>query len=811
MRRPAVGLALAYATGVWLADRVEPSLTWLWVAALGLWGVCWLWREGRAWLLPLFVGVLGALNLTQRTVPLAPHDLRAVVGERVPVLTTLRGHLAETPTLRLRIAEGQEAYRTAAFVDVEAVRLGGEWQPAKGRVLALTPAALGQGFHGGQGVEVQGVLEFPPEAAAPGLLDYRAYLERRGVYYRLMVTSESDWRCWGEKVPEPWTDRFVAWATRQLQRGQPDDVAIRLLRAMTLGWRTALTDEVSEPFLRSGTMHVFAISGLHIALLSGMLVTGLRVLGIARPLCAWLVVPMIWFYTAATGWQPSAVRATIMTTVMVTGWALGRPGDLLNALALAAALILLWQPEQLFHAGFQLSFAVVASLALWLPKVDLWIQRWLQADPYVPAEARRGLRQKLAPAFRAVALAGGTSWAAWVGSLPLIAWHFHIVTPITLMANLVVVPCSSLALASCVGSWVCGGWAAPLAELFNHSAWLWMQLMLRASEWAAAVPGGSWFVKRPVALEVAGYYALCVWALTGGWKSARGRVGWAVVAAMWLGWLGWQRWEESREVRLTALPTSRAAVLWVEGPGREGTWLINCGRDEDVDFLVEPFLRAQGMNRVPALVLAHGSADSVGGAARLGERPGVNTVWIPATDARSKVYREVVRRLEETPGRVRSVTQGQAMGPWRVLHPDEKDRFTRAADGALVLLGRWHEVRVLWLGALGREGQERLLTRHDDLRAELLILGGASDPGRLPALLSRVKPEFVVVLDGRPGSPLRESDPVRTVLAQAPVPVWYSSREGAVQIRVAKSGWELRSMRGSHWQSPGHRESREAD
>lgn len=809
MRRPAAGLALAYATGVWLADHVEPSLASLWVAALWLWGSCWLWRGGRPWLLPLFVGVLGGLNLVQRTAPVAPHDLRVVVGERVPVFTTLRGRLAETPTLRLRLQDGDESYRTVAFVDVVAVRLWGEWQPATGRVLALTPGQLAQGFHRGQGVEVQGVLGFPSEAAAPGLLDYRAYLARRGVYYRLMVTSASDWRFWGQRVSRPWTDRFVAWATRQLQRGQSEDVALGLLRAMTLGWRTALTDEVSEPFLRSGTMHVFAISGLHIALLSGMLVTGLRVLRIPRPLCAGLVIPMIWFYTAATGWQASAVRATIMTTVVVTGWALARPGDLLNSLALAAGVILLWQPEQLFHAGFQLSFAVVASMALWLPRMELWITRWLQADPYLPPEARRGVRQKWAPVLRAVALAACTSWAAWVGSLPLIAWHFHIVTPITLVANLLVVPCSGLALASCVGSWICGGWAAPVAELFNQSAWLWMQCMLRASEWAAAVPWGSWFVKRPSELEVAGYYGLWIWAFGGGWKTARGRVGWAVMAFLWMMCVGWQRWEKSREVHLTVLPTARAAVLWVEGPGREGTWLINCGREEDVEFLIEPFLRAQGMNRVPALVLTHGVADFVGGAARLAERTGVKAAWIPATEARSKVYHEVVRRLEQEAERVVFLQQDREMGPWRVLHPDATDRFARAADGAVVLLGRWAGLRVLWLGALGRDGQERLLTRQQDLKAELLILAEAGDSALVPALLSRVQPQFVVVLDGRPGAPPSHPGRLRALLARTSVPVWYSSEEGAVEIRVMEGAWELRSMQGSCWQAkhPGPRQS----
>ena len=146
-----------------------------------------------------------------------------------------------------------------------------------------------------------------------------------------------------------------------------EDEELRLLWAMTLGWKTALTDEVSEPFMRSGTMHIFAISGLHIALIAGILVAVLRAAQLPRGACGALIVPVIWFYTAATGWQSSAIRSTIMMTVIIAGWSLRRPSNLLNSLAASGFIILVWEPSQLFQASFQLSFFVVLSIALLLP------------------------------------------------------------------------------------------------------------------------------------------------------------------------------------------------------------------------------------------------------------------------------------------------------------------------------------------------------------------------------------------------------------------------------------------------------------
>ena len=132
---------------------------------------------------------------------------------------------------------------------------------------------LGSDFFAGQPVEVKGVLRRPKRAAAENLFDYRAYLEGRGIYYQLETANTNDWRLVerdGGPQRRPLANRFAAWAQATLARGLTvEDAPLRLSWAMALGWKTALTDDVSEPFMRSGTMHIFAISGLHIALIAG--------------------------------------------------------------------------------------------------------------------------------------------------------------------------------------------------------------------------------------------------------------------------------------------------------------------------------------------------------------------------------------------------------------------------------------------------------------------------------------------------------------------------------------------------------------
>src|SRR5207249_923391 len=235
----------------------------------------------------------------------------------------------------------------------------------------------------------------------------------------------------------PWPDQFRDWAQRTLARGLgPEDESLRLLWAMVLGWKPALTQEVSQPFMRTGTLHIFAISGLHIALIAWILVNLLRLIQVPRGPCGAIVIPLIWFYTAVTGWQASAIRSTVMMTIIVAGWALKRPSHLLNSLAAAALIILIWDPQQLFQAGFQLSFFVVLGLALITPSLEKVRQSLLKTDPLLPDELRPRWQRWFRTLASHVTAGLATSFAAWIGSLPLIAYYFYMVTPVSLFANL---------------------------------------------------------------------------------------------------------------------------------------------------------------------------------------------------------------------------------------------------------------------------------------------------------------------------------------------------------------------------------------
>jgi ComEC/Rec2-related protein len=821
-------VALMFAGGIVLADvsPILPPVFALLGISAALATLALAWPRGRPVLVWVLLVSAGATNLARNKAVLSPHDLRIVAGGQ-PVIVALRGTLSETPYHRIYEHKEEETWRTLAAVDVTDIRLkNGAWRPASGRIAVSTPGVLSPDLFGGRQVEVDGVLGFPREPIVEGVFDYRKFLIRQGIYFQLQVSSTNDWRLAPDAarvVARPTADRFGDWAKAALARGLPvEDEPLRLLWAMTLGWKTALSGEVSEPFMRTGTMHVFAISGLHIALIAGLLVLLFQVLRVPRAWCGWVVIPLIWFYTGVTGWQASAIRSTIMMSVIIAGWALRRPADLINSLAAAAFIILLWDPQQLFQAGFQLSFVVVFSLALFTPLIGAFhaplsdpdptvplppaqrivrrvpFLRMVFPDPLLPAELRSAWQRWLGIPLRWLFNAGTTSLAAWLGSIPLIAYYFHLITPIGLLANLVIVPLSSVALACNMASLAVSALVPAAAELFNHAGWFFMWLMVRLSEWAAQTPGGCFHIAAPSFAGFTFYYTLLV-SVLGGWLFRPKLRLWAGGGLVVLGILCFSEWQaERRNARLTVIPLNGGEAAYFKPARSSEDLLIDCGNESSADFVLKPFLRAQGVNRLAKLLLTHGDIHSVGGARLISERFPPRKVLFSQISFRSGAYRSVVDHFSKTPGLAEIMHRGDRVDLWMDLHPDESDRFTQSDDSSVVLRGEIEGVRVLLLSDLGKRGQNALMNRSSDLRADIVVSGlpNQSEP-LADALLDALQPQLVVITDSEYPASQRASTRLRERLAAHNVPVLYTRETGGITMTLAKGRWTARPMSGS--------------
>jgi competence protein ComEC len=361
---------------------------------------------------------------------------------------------------------------------------------------------------------------------------------------------------------------------------------------------------------------------------------------------------------------------------------------------------------------------------------------------------------------------------------------------------------SSAALASNMGSLACGGWLPWAGELFNHAGWFWMRTMMWASESAAHLPGAFLYVPSPVLADFAIYYVILFGVLSGWLLASRNRK-WLAVAVVLAGGFYFWRWHDARSAAtITAIPLNGGSAVFCDLPGRKQDVLVDCGETNSVQFVLKPFLRAQGVNSLSRLVLTHGDLRNVGGTMSLCEAMNVKSVLTSDARFRSSAYRRIVEELRKDGDRVQSVNRGETIGHWTVLHPAKEDDFARADDGALVLRGDFDGTRVLLLSDLGRPGQNALMEREKDLRADIVIAGLPEQGEPLcDALLAAVRPKFIVITDSEFPATKRAGVRLRQRLEERGVMVVYTRRAGAATFELRQGIWTARTAEGEMFDS----------
>lgn len=606
-------MALAFTAGIGIGVMVSiPVAVW---GALG--GACivagWRWAAQR----PRWTGVCllvaatacGAMRMAEARALPPDH-----IGRSAPVAwqpVTLVGWVAADPQWE---ATPGGAVRVTSLVAVEAVRdAAGEWRRACG-LSAITIHRARTALRYGDRLLLQGRWRRPPPAANPGQFDPRAYWRSRGVAALVRATEEDValLEAGGGGWLPRWTFRVKAHIRRTFRRHLTPPRGA-LLDALLLGDRVALPESIRDAFLKTGTVHILAVSGLNVAPLAaviGMVLLGCRV---PRRMRHAAIVGLLVVYAILTGARPSIVRSVIMLGLWSLGVIIERESSIANALALAAILILAWQPWAFGDPGFILSFGSLVAILLIQPMVQ---RRWDEPSVLDRLAARLSRAAAIRLQMRrAVWALAAVSLAVWVGLWPLVARYFGLVTPITLLANLLIVPLVPLVLALGCAVAVAGAICDWSGALFGASADVAVGVLIGAAMWLARVPGAWCPVPTPPWWLVVVYYAgLMAWLGCQRRSGAIGRVAVIVVLTASLGIVG-VRPLPSSDLRVHCFDLRQGEAALVRLPdGRH--LLINAGQGGWADEgrrVIVPALRALGVRRLEAIVLLGADAGRISG------------------------------------------------------------------------------------------------------------------------------------------------------------------------------------------------------
>ncbi len=586
----------------------------------------------------------------------------------------------------------------------------------------------------GDRVRVVGLARAVAPPLNPGQTDARAWAHQSGVVGRLIVgASESITPSnSAEGLFERLERRWLAWRGRLRARASiVDDSPERsagadLLAALVLGARDPSTREVRDDFTRVGLAHMLSVSGLHLAALAFAALLALRLTGDygwREPL---IVCALILLYLAIVPARTPVMRAAAMTLALLAAQGAGRRHDRLSLLALVGVAILIWRPMELFSAGFQLSFGVVAGFLIFSRRVE---ERMFgpRADPDHEPITRRMARRLVG--------AGGAAVIAQVVSVPIVAFHFGVVSPYAWIATLLLAPvilpllCAAyvVMLIALLSPGTAQALLPPIEAMAGTLAW--------AGDQLEALPGS--FVRIPpvgLAWTIVALLVGCWWL----WSGSLRRPAPTIALAIVIGWL-------ALLARADGLPSSVVARIDTFAVG-DGTchllrsdgeaMLWDCGSlDLDIgERTIPEALRALGVYRVGTMIISHPDIDHYSAAIDVAEATGVRRVLVGAStlDAAAAAPRgAVAHALDELRRRGVEIQPVHAGDSWRigrvrldVIWPPEGLALRRENDASLVARATAPtsagQRTALFTGDIQDESIARLLVSDADVRAQVV-------------------------------------------------------------------------------------------
>lgn len=683
------------------------------------------------------------------------------------------------------------------------------WQAGGSVQLAIwlkepTEAALVTALPGDR-VRVQARLREPSSHKVPGAMDYAAWMGHNGIQASASAQGLPEVV---ESTPAAYWNRLrEGLAARILEVLPPRQAG--LAQAMLLGKRGLLEPELNEALQASGTYHLIAISGFHLALVAGWSFFGLRLLLTlwlplsrrldVKPLAALAAFPALLAYAAIAGWSIPTQRALLMTGLLLLSMLLGREHQAPRALGVAAILLLIWHPWQLLHAGFQLSFVAVALLlAVFTPP------RQPLGTP-LPKPAPDPLHPWLRRTARASGLLLFSTLLLGLALMPLTAHHFHRLAPYGLLANLVAIPLTSLITVPA------GLLFLMLDPLFpGLGVWLLKAVGLsleglrQMAEWSAALPGAEARTPGPPLPGLAWYVALLAMAWMA--RSRAARLG--LVLCALLGWV-WPRPSLPDGVlHVAVLDVGQGQAVVVRTP--QGRWsVLDAGalstpRSNPGENLVSPYLWRYGVTALERVVVSHPQTDHMAGVERLLRNFPTTALLVgdfPDEERSDPVYRAILERA------ARRGTAVWRPGGAATLHEDGVDMHLSAAsrqeagsnlnNRSLVVALDFGAHRLLFPSDLEVAGERRLLKRVELGPVEALVAphhGSLSSSS--PELVARSRPRHVIFSVGQNNRFGFPKPDVEARWQAVGAQLWRTDRDGTVilesdgnDLKVVSAPW----------------------
>ncbi len=618
---------------------------------------------------------------------------------------------------------------------------------AQGKILVNVPKFASM-FQYGDEILVRGMLRKPRDRRNPGEFDSQAFFQSQNIFGILSVDKKAEIKKissgHGNWILRNWLFSVKNYLNEFIGSHFPSKEAT-FLQGLIIGQRGEISITLREAFSNLGVIHVLAVSGLHVGFI---ILTFMGVFGFLRIPYRYRILLTILglvFYAFLVNLKPPVVRASIMGGLLLTGTLLERKTDVYNSLALAALVILIFNPLELFQAGFQLSFTAVISIVYLYPK----IKAFFSTHPKIHNI------QKIAGIHYVVELLF-VSMAAFLGTLPFTIIYFNRIPNFAIFANLLIIPLVFCGFACGIIASVVNLFVPFLGKIYIAATWFFLHVIIEIIEWANQFMFTHYETYKFLFPQALAYFIGMI--LISNLNHERVRR-WLVIFFLILtNVFVWQAATKEKNVlkviffdvgqgdaALLTFPDDKHVL--VDGGPRGINY--NAGK-----WVIAPYLKRERIHDLDALILSHGDADHLGGFPYIMRNFKVHEVWDNGQVQDTKLHQEYINLIDSLKITRRVLRAGENITDFKPVHiftMHPTDRFLKHSnlslnDGSLSLKISYGEVDFLFVGDIENKGEAQISTYGNLLESEVLKVGHhGSRTSSSQFFLNKVQPQIAVI------------------------------------------------------------------
>lgn len=689
---------------------------------------------------------------------------------------------------------------TRMIIQTSAVRSGLSMVPCRSRLRLVIDGA--SRVERGDRVEVFGRWRLPSPPSNPSGFDGQWFARNQSLHGSMRANRVGDVIVigdahWSQK-PAAWIRQFSMFGRDVLiQHCGPDIGPIAV--AMVLGQRESIPSATRDQLLATGTVHLLSVSGLHLAIVVSMVTTLLSVLPLRQSVRLAIILIVAAGYVALTGGRPPVVRAAVLVATLWLGYAMGRSSNSYNALSLAAITLMMFAPRNLFGVGVVLSFVAVVSLIAAGQRLLELNAAAVDADDDVEAKMENLVTQSR-PYWqrRLIVYRGAMRSILWSSvcvtamTTPLVWYHFHVVSPIAVLVNLLLTPLLAISLGSGLVTVATAMFSDAIAIIPGAVTWISTSVMAWIVRGAAEIQWGHFWLPSPAIGMVWGFYGTML-AMMFLPRSRKTRTLKIVFSMLWFAFayasVSQPKPLTTGETRLIFVDVGHGTAVVV----RRGikNYLYDCGRLGNDEFHardIEDVLWHERITRLDAVILSHADVDHFNALPTLLKRFRIDNIYTPPgmideDEAAIAIIQTAIKRAGK---QVDEICSGDRIeGFIDVLHPTSQRDGGSDNSNSLVIEIDHPKRSILLPGDIEPPGTRRLTnTPRPKPGGVLMAPHHGSLRMRADLVLSWARPSIVVVSGGYRAAKVE----VEEMLSQTGADVFVTSKAGATRVVVDQDG-----------------------